>query len=109
MVSDELPQMYVLEGHGETELPETFKDQLEKENVETHSFSLLNEDQIPEDADVIMIYGPTSDISVEEETMLASYVDLDITDIYIQKDYTNINKANAKVVDYLINLAGNNI
>ncbi len=35
--------------------------------------------------------------------------DLDITDIYIQKDYTNINKANAKVVDYLINLAGNNI
>lgn len=35
--------------------------------------------------------------------------DLDITDIYIQKDYANINKANAKVVDYLINLAGNNI
>lgn len=35
--------------------------------------------------------------------------DLDITDIYIQKDYTNINKANAKVVDYLLNLAGNNI
>lgn len=35
--------------------------------------------------------------------------DLDITDIYIQKDYTNINKANAKVVDYLIHLAGNNI
>lgn len=35
--------------------------------------------------------------------------DLDITDIYIQKDYTNINKANAKVVDYLINLAENNI
>ena len=35
--------------------------------------------------------------------------DLDITDIYIQKDYTNINKANAKVVDYLILLAGNGI
>ena len=74
VVSEELPQMYVLEGHGEAELPETFKDQLEKENVETHSFSLLNEDQIPEDADVIMIYGPTSDISVEEETQLMSYV-----------------------------------
>lgn len=27
--------------------------------------------------------------------------DLDITDIYIQKDYTNINKANAKVMEYL--------
>lgn len=27
--------------------------------------------------------------------------DLDITDLYIQKDYTNINKANAKVIEYL--------
>ena len=27
--------------------------------------------------------------------------DLDITDIYIQKDYTNINKANAKVMEYI--------
>lgn len=27
--------------------------------------------------------------------------DLDITDIYIQKDFTNINKANAKVMEYI--------
>ena len=74
VVSEELPQMYVLEGHGEADLPQTFKDQLEKENVETHSFSLLNEDKIPEEADVIMIYGPTSDISTEEEEQLTDYV-----------------------------------
>lgn len=30
--------------------------------------------------------------------------DLDVTDIYIQKDYTNINKANEKVVEYLLEL-----
>lgn len=29
---------------------------------------------------------------------------LDITDLYIQKDYTNINKANAKVVEYITSL-----
>lgn len=29
---------------------------------------------------------------------------LDITDIYIQKDFTNINKANAKVIEYLESL-----
>ncbi len=33
---------------------------------------------------------------------------LDITDIYIQKDYTNINKANAKVMEYVIGLLGQN-
>ncbi len=30
--------------------------------------------------------------------------ELDITDLYIQKDYTNINKANAQVMDYVMNL-----
>lgn len=30
--------------------------------------------------------------------------DLGVTDIYIQKDYTNINKANAKVIEYLQSL-----
>ena len=69
----EQPQMYVLEGHGEADLPETFKDQLNKENIETHSFSLLNEDQIPEDADFVMIYAPSSDISEEEEKLLTDY------------------------------------
>ena len=33
--------------------------------------------------------------------------DLGVTDIYIQKDYSNINKANAKVVEYLISLITN--
>ena len=42
-------------------------------DIETHSFSLLNEDQIPEDADFVMIYAPSSDISEEEEKILADY------------------------------------
>ena len=33
VVSDELPQLYVLEGHGEAELSAVFSDQLTKENV----------------------------------------------------------------------------
>ena len=33
--------------------------------------------------------------------------DLDITDIYIQKDFTNINKANAKVMEYIAQLLKN--
>ena len=73
VVSEELPQVYVLEGHGEAELPETFSDQIEKENMELHTFSLLTEDAIPEDADCVMIYSPATDISQEEKDMLADY------------------------------------
>lgn len=75
VTEEEQPQMYLLEGHGEEDLPETFTKQLEKENIETQSFSLLNEDAIPENADFVMIYGPSSDISEEEEKILSEYVE----------------------------------
>ena len=74
VISDELPQVYVLEGHGEAELPATFADQIAKDNMETQSLSLLNVDEIPEDASCILIFSPSSDISEEEKTMLADYV-----------------------------------
>ena len=74
VVSTQLPILYTLEGHGETALPDTFASQLEKENVETQSLSLLNVDEIPEDAAALMIHAPASDISEEEAKMLSEYV-----------------------------------
>lgn len=74
VVSEDLPQLYVLEGHGEAELSNTFSEQLEKENMEVVQFSLLTVDAVPEDADCIIIYSPASDISTEEKDMLADYV-----------------------------------
>ena len=73
VVTEDLPQLYLLEGHGEQELPATFSDQIEKENIEVNTLSLLTVDEIPEEADCIMIYAPTSDISAEEKDMLAAY------------------------------------
>ncbi|MDE7219637.1 MAG: GldG family protein [Oscillospiraceae bacterium] len=73
VVSEELPQIYILEGHGEAGLPASFQEQIEKENMETSSLSLLTVDGIPEDADCVMIYAPASDISPEEKELLADY------------------------------------
>ncbi|MDE7339574.1 MAG: GldG family protein [Lachnospiraceae bacterium] len=73
VVTEDLPQLYVLEGHGEAELPSTFADAIEKENIVINTLSLLTVDEIPEEADAIMIYAPESDISEEEKTMLADY------------------------------------
>lgn len=74
VVSEELPQLYVLEGHGEAELPSTFSEQIEKDNMEVSSLSLLTVDEIPEDASCLIIYAPQSDISEEELDMLSYYV-----------------------------------
>lgn len=75
VVSDEQPQIYMLEGHGEAELPSKFSEQSEKENMELQTFSLLNVDSVPEDADCILIYAPSSDISTEEKKLLSDYVE----------------------------------
>ena len=73
VVTDDLPQMYILEGHGEQELPETLSDQIGKENIETTSFSLLTSDSVPEEADCVLIYEPQSDISTDEQEKLITY------------------------------------
>lgn len=75
VVTETLPRMYVLEGHGETELPASFADAVEKENVQTQSLSLLTGDSVPEDAACVTIYAPQSDISQKEAEMLRSYTE----------------------------------
>ena len=74
VISEEYPQVCLLEGHGEAELPAEFAEQIEKENMETRSLSLLTVDEVPEETDCIVIYAPQSDISAEEKEMLADYV-----------------------------------
>ena len=75
VVAEELPKVYLLEGHGEAELPDEFRIQIEKENMELETFSLLNTDGIPGDADCLMIYAPSSDISQEEAGLLEEYLE----------------------------------
>lgn len=74
VVSEDLPQLYVLEGHGEWELPATFSDQITKENMELNTLSLLTVEAVPEEADCLIIYGPESDISEDETAKLADFV-----------------------------------
>lgn len=74
VVSDSLPKVYALTGHGETELNSTFSSAVEKENIEVASLSLLTEETVPEDADAILICGPQRDISEEEKELLLTYL-----------------------------------
>lgn len=75
VVSDDLPQVYLLSGHGEQALSDNFRSQLTRSNYElTEDFSLLNVDSIPEDCDTLLINAPTSDISEQELTLLQQYL-----------------------------------
>lgn len=74
VISEVLPKMYVLTGHGEKTMSTSFQSAVEKQNVELSTLSLLTVEAIPEDADCILLYGPESDISETEKDTILEYL-----------------------------------
>lgn len=72
---DDLPTAYLLTGHGETALSETYLSYFTAENIATEELSILTLTELPEDASAVVINVPTSDISEMEEEMLSAYLD----------------------------------
>ena len=74
VVTDDLPVLYILQGHGEKAIEGEFLDALKKGNIETRTFSLLNLTAVPKEADAVLIYGPESDITESELEVLRDYI-----------------------------------
>ncbi|MDR1712032.1 MAG: Gldg family protein [Propionibacteriaceae bacterium] len=73
VTSETLPALYALEGHGETALSGNFSAAVEKANATLTTISLLTTD-IPEDAQAVIVNGPTSDLSSDDADKLISYL-----------------------------------
>ena len=73
--TEDLPVIHVLEGHGEAELPESFAEAVETDNLETESLSLLNGESVPEEVECILINAPSTDLSSEEKDMLIEFLE----------------------------------
>lgn len=74
VVSDSLPKLYTLTGHGESGLTASFQSAVEQQNVALEELSLLTEETVPEDADCLLICGPSSDISTQEKEAILDYL-----------------------------------
>lgn len=75
VVSDTLPKLYLLSGHGEQTLSSDMQSAVEQQNIEVESLSLLTQESVPEDADCILIYDPQSDLSETEKEQLLQYLE----------------------------------
>lgn len=73
--TEELPVIHILEGHGETELTESFQEALERDNLETEILSLLNSETVPEEVSCILVNAPSTDISETERDMLLDFME----------------------------------
>ncbi len=71
---EDLPKLYILTGHGEGELPETLSNAITKANIDWEEISVVKSGNIPNDADMVMLWGPQSDISEKEKEIIVNYV-----------------------------------
>jgi ABC-type uncharacterized transport system involved in gliding motility auxiliary subunit len=73
--------IYVLKGHGEREIGATdragfsqAKDQMEKANYEVKELFLARDPKIPDDASIVMVPGPKTDLFPQELAALDGYI-----------------------------------
>jgi ABC-2 type transport system permease protein len=93
VTSTDLPVMYVMEGHGETETGTEFKAITDKLNVTVKTLNIITQSSIPEDCNMLFINTPKSDFSENEVTMVKDYMkaggNVIITLNYATEDFTN--------------------
>lgn len=73
--SEDLPKLYIVQGHGESRISSTLSSGLTRQNMETDTLNLLTVDAVPEDADVLLIHAPTKDLSDDEAAKVTSYLE----------------------------------
>lgn len=74
VANDHMPVVYQLSGHGETEISGNFTEALEKANISLQSLNLLETDEVPEDAQALIIHGPVSDFSKDDAEKVTAYM-----------------------------------
>ncbi|MFU0826388.1 MAG: ABC-transp-aux domain-containing protein [Lachnoclostridium sp.] len=74
VTTEDLPVMYTVTGHGETEIGNTLSTSLKKANVTIKSLETLKEESIPDDCSVLFINGPQKDYTEDEVAMIKDYL-----------------------------------
>lgn len=72
---EDMPKVYLLTGHGEADLEESFLSVLSKLNIEYERLNLLTADGVPEDAAGLIVNAPTADFSADDTEKIRSYLD----------------------------------
>lgn len=75
VTTDDMPVIYAVGGHGELELEDTFIKAMDKENVVCKDLMLYAVDEIPEDAQGLLLNAPTNDYSKEDAQKVIDYLE----------------------------------
>ena len=100
VLSEDMPKIYMVTGHGELELDSTFTDMIQKANIDTETINLMDYDAVPEDAAAVFVNAPTEDLSSDDAEKLLNYMN-NGGDIFINTTYTGKEMPNfEKLLDF---------
>ena len=88
VTAEEIPVLYTLTGHDEASLTASLTSSIEKENIAIESLNLLTSETVPDDAEILLIYGPLSDISEDEKNKITDYMNQGGQVVYL-RGYTD--------------------
>lgn len=74
VTTEDMPVFYAVGGHGELELEDKFVNAIEKENVSCEQLMLYSVDEIPEDAQGVILNAPTGDYSEDDAKKVIDYL-----------------------------------
>lgn len=75
VLSDDMPKVYMTEGHDEYTLSSSFTSGLKKENVDYETINLMDYDTVPEDAACLLINAAGSDFSGDDKDKVIDYLE----------------------------------
>ncbi|MGN0343105.1 MAG: Gldg family protein [Roseburia sp.] len=93
VTTDDVPVYYEITGHGETALGGGFLSSIEKGNISLEEINLMDYDEIPEDAVVVIINGPVSDFSADDRDKVLDYIEAG-GNLFITTTYTDAEMSN---------------
>lgn len=74
VTSDVTKKVYRTSGHGEDSFSTSVSELFTKNNIETSEINLSMTPEIPDDCNLLFLYGPTSDLTDAEKEIVSSYL-----------------------------------
>lgn len=74
VLGQETSKAYYVSGHGESELPSSITELMSKSGMEAAELNLFMKGKVPDDCDVLIFNGPTSDMTAKERKAVDRYI-----------------------------------
>lgn len=99
VTNDFSPKIYKLIGHGEEDLNDIYKKQIEFAGYELKDLDLLNEKKVPDDCEILFITTPEKDWTEQEKNLIDDYLSEHSVIIFMDltnKSFENVNALTKK-------------